>query len=262
LYIADLYYGGVIRAVNERTGWLTTPAGVAVAGYYGDGRPATRAELNQPCSAAVDGAGNLIIADSANDRVRVVAAASGTFYGRAMQRGRIYTVASAGRPAGICGLDNGPKFCPVDAEPDHAGNLVIADTGEADQYTKAAFVRVVAGRSGTFYGQKMTVGRMYLVAGGGTGFSGDGGRAVGAGLGTTIGAVRVDAAGNLVVADTAASRVRVVAVRSGSLRQGRSSRQCHDRRRTNGGGGPRWQPRGLRWGLPGAGCGREDRPLL
>ena len=45
---------------------------------------------------AVDGAGNLVIADSDNDRVRVVAASTGTFYGQAMTAGDIYTVAGNG----------------------------------------------------------------------------------------------------------------------------------------------------------------------
>ena len=37
---------------------------------------------------AVDGAGNLVIADTDNDRVRVVAASTGSFYGQAMTAGR------------------------------------------------------------------------------------------------------------------------------------------------------------------------------
>ena len=44
----------------------------------------------------MDGAGNLVIADTGNDRVRVVAASTGTFYGRAMTAGDIYTVAGTG----------------------------------------------------------------------------------------------------------------------------------------------------------------------
>ena len=45
---------------------------------------------------AIDPDGNLAIADSANNRVRVVAARSGTFYGQAMTAGDIYTVAGDG----------------------------------------------------------------------------------------------------------------------------------------------------------------------
>ena len=44
----------------------------------------------------MDAAGNLLIADSNNSRVRVVAASTGTFYGRAMTAGDIYTIAGNG----------------------------------------------------------------------------------------------------------------------------------------------------------------------
>jgi hypothetical protein len=45
---------------------------------------------------AVHGTGSLLIADSDNNRIRVVAAASGTFYGGPMATGKIYTVAGDG----------------------------------------------------------------------------------------------------------------------------------------------------------------------
>ncbi|MGH3158059.1 MAG: hypothetical protein ACRDNF_15990, partial [Streptosporangiaceae bacterium] len=224
LYIADWVNGGVIRAVNERTGRLTTPAGVAVGGYDGNGRRATDTELWDPCSAALDGAGNLVITDigppapagTVNNWVRVAAARTGTFYGHAMKAGRLYTIA-----AGQCDFYEGyATFCPADAEPDHQGNLVIADTGGADDHsmtTKPALVRVLAGSSGTFYGQKMTVGHMYIVAGGADGFSGDGGPAVGAGLGLSISTVRVDSVGNLVIANNGTGRIRVVAAATGTF---------------------------------------------
>ena len=41
----------------------------------------------------VDAAGNLLIADTGNSRIRVIAAATGTFYGQAMTAGDIYTIA-------------------------------------------------------------------------------------------------------------------------------------------------------------------------
>ena len=44
----------------------------------------------------MDRAGNLVIGDSDNNRIRVVAASTGTFYGQAMTKGDIYTVAGDG----------------------------------------------------------------------------------------------------------------------------------------------------------------------
>ena len=87
---------------------------------------------------------------------------------------------------------------------DGAGNLVIADSANNR-------IRVVAAASGTFYGQAMTAGDIYTVAGNGTGgFSGDGGPAVSAELSHPQG-VAVDAAGDLLVADAGSNRIRQVA---------------------------------------------------
>ena len=51
---------------------ITTVAGVATAGFSGDGGPATAAELNDPFSVAVDVSGNIYIADTFNQRIRRV----------------------------------------------------------------------------------------------------------------------------------------------------------------------------------------------
>ena len=49
-----------------------------------------------PEGVALDAAANVLIAGFRNDRVRVVAASTGTFYGQAMTAGDIYTVAGGG----------------------------------------------------------------------------------------------------------------------------------------------------------------------
>jgi len=212
-----------VRVVAARTGTfygqamtarhIYTVAGNGIYGFSGEGGPATAAELASPDQTAVDGAGNLVIADSANDRVRVVAASAGTFYGQAMTAGDIYTVAGTGTfgfsgeggPATGAELD-GPRGVTVDG----AGNLVIADRGNNR-------VRVVAVSDGTFYGQAMTTGDIYTVAGNGTfGFSGEGGPATAAEL-ASPGQTAVDGAGNLVIADGANGRVRVVAASDGTF---------------------------------------------
>jgi streptogramin lyase len=70
LYIADaLNYR--VRKVTPG-GIITTVAGNGTAGFSGDGGPATSAELYWPAAVAVDGAGNLYIADYANSLIRKV----------------------------------------------------------------------------------------------------------------------------------------------------------------------------------------------
>jgi secreted PhoX family phosphatase len=202
------YYGQAMTA-----GDIYTVAGGSLAGYGGDGGLATKAKLDEPLDVAVDGAGNLLIADGANNRIRVAAAKKGTYYGQAMLPNHIYTVAGDGT-FGFSG-DGGAATAaelsiPDDVAVDAAGNLVVTDSGN-DR------VRVVAATAGTFYGQAMTAGDIYTVAGNGTvGFSGDGGPATSAELGSP-GQTAVDAAGNLVIADTGNDRVRVVAGSTGNF---------------------------------------------
>ena len=104
---------------------------------------------------AADAAGNLLIADTGNSAIRVIAAGTGTFYGQPMTAGDIYTIAGTGtagytgdgNPAARAEL-NGPQGLTVDG----SGNVVVADTGNYR-------VRVVAAGTGTFYGKPMTAGR-------------------------------------------------------------------------------------------------------
>jgi NHL repeat len=96
LYIADSG-NNVIRRVDARTGIITTVAGDVAAdqasdglgGYAGDGGPATAARLNDPQGVAVDGAGDLFIADTFNNAIREVTPA-----------GTITTVVNAAPAAG------------------------------------------------------------------------------------------------------------------------------------------------------------------
>ena len=191
---------------------IYTVAGDGTAGSGGDGGPAASAELNGPQAVTVDGAGDLVIADTGNDRIRVVAAASGTFYGQAMTAGHIYTVAGTGA-AGYSG-DGGPATAatlrtPTSVTADAAGNLLIADSANNR-------IRAVAATSGSFYGQAMTAGDIYTVAGNGTyGFAGDGDPAASAELRDPMG-VSFDGSGNLLISDTNNERVRLVAAASGS----------------------------------------------
>jgi hypothetical protein len=221
LLIADTRHNRV-RVVAAKTGTfygqamaagdIYTVAGTGHRGFAGDGGPATRAELSYANGVAVDAAGNLVVADLDNQRVRVVAASTGTFYGQAMTAGDIYTVAGDGTfgfngdgiPATSAELTT-PQSVAVDA----AGNLLIADTDNLR-------VRVVAASTGTFYGQAMTAGDIYTMAGNGSDASGDGGPATRAEFSAPDGNVAVDAAGNLVIPDSS-NRVRVAAAKTGTF---------------------------------------------
>ena len=214
LVIAD-DVNNLVRVVAAKTGTfygqamtkgdIYTIAGNGQEGFSGDGGPATSAELGNPGSVAADGHGNLLVADTFNARIRVIAASAGTFYGQAMTMGDIYTIAGDGT-RGFSG-DGGPATAaslddPADVTVDHAGNLVIDDEGNNRE-------RVVATATGTLYGQAMTKGRIYTVAGnGGCCFSGDGGPATHAALSIPAGAA-VDGQGNLVISDS--GRIRLVA---------------------------------------------------
>jgi sugar lactone lactonase YvrE len=197
------FYGQPMTA-----GDIYTVAGNGTMGFAGDGGPATAAALGIPEGVSVDPSGNLLIADSFNNRVRVVAAKTGTFYRRAMTAGDIYTVAGNGTQ-GFAG-DGGPAtaaeiYAPVGVLRDDAGNLVLTDAGNNR-------VRVVAESTGTFYGKAMTAGNIYTITGTGTAeFTGDGGPATAAGLAGPTGIAEVGGTGGLAVADASNNRVREIA---------------------------------------------------
>jgi hypothetical protein len=182
LYIADLG-NHRIRKVDT-AGVITTFAGTGVAGFSGDTGQATAAQLNAPYDVAVDGAGNVYIADINNHRIRKVDTA-----------GVITTFAGTG-VAGFSGDTgqataaqlNGPSGVAVDG----AGNVYIADLNNHR-------IRKVD-----------TAGVITTFAGTGTaGFTGDTGQATAARINTAFG-VAVDSAGNVYIADTGNQRVRKV----------------------------------------------------
>jgi hypothetical protein len=52
-------------------GIISTVAGTGIAGYKGDGGPATSAQLNNPQGVSVDATGRVVIADTANNVIRI-----------------------------------------------------------------------------------------------------------------------------------------------------------------------------------------------
>jgi hypothetical protein len=181
-------YQWQLNGTNLPNNIITTVAGNGAYGYSGDGYLATNAELYNPTYVAVDGSGNLFIADSGNNRVRKVST-----------NGIITTVAGNG-PSGNWGTYSGDGGTATNAglsQPeglalDASGNLFIAD----------------------FYNQRIrkvtTDGIITTIAGNGTNdYSGDGGMATNASLYYPAG-MALDAAGNLFIADSGNNRIREV----------------------------------------------------
>jgi sugar lactone lactonase YvrE len=163
---------------------ITTIAGDGTIGGGGDGGPATSAQLSLPFQIALDSVGNLYVADALNNRIRKISVT-----------GIISTIAGTGT-AGFSG-DGGPAASaelnfPTAVTLDASGNVYIS---EGDNHR----VRKVD-----------TSGIITTVAGNGTaGSSGDGGLATDASINNPVG-LKVDAAGNLIVADQVSNRIRKI----------------------------------------------------
>jgi len=182
LYIAD-YFNHRVRKVDA-SGIITTVAGTGVAGFSGNGGPATAARLNSPATMAVDAAGNLYIADQFNHRIRKVDAG-----------GIITTFAGTG-VAGFLG-DGGPATSarlnfPNQIEFDGAGNVYISDQVN-DRIRKVDAGGIITTFAGT----------------GVAGFSGDGGPATSARLNEPSDVLR-DGAGNFYINDRLNRRIRKI----------------------------------------------------
>ena len=192
IYIADTN-NYRIRKVTASTEIITTVAGNGTSGYSGDGGAATSAELSYPEKVAVDGSGNIYIADYYNERIRKVTASTGI----------ITTVAGNGT-AGYSG-DGGPATSaelssPAGVALDSSGNIYIADLSNSR-------IRKVT----------VSTGIITTVAGNGTsGYSGDGGPATSAELFFPF-SVETDSGNNLYIADFDNCRIRLVTVASGTI---------------------------------------------
>jgi len=186
---------------------------VTVAGLYRtwtstqDNIPATKANLDQPSSFAFDGAGNLYIADSAHNKIRMVCATGNvTIAGSTCPGAQIITTVVGTGDAGDSGYPGPAKDCTMSAPNgvaiDGAGNLYIADTANN-------VIREVSASTGI----------INTIAGNGTaGYGGDGLVATAASveLNGPVG-VTVDAQGNIYIADIANQRIRRIDAVSGII---------------------------------------------
>ena len=118
VYIADT---GNHRVRRVASGVITTIAGNGVMGFQGDGADATKLALSSPGGVAADSAGNVYVADSENNRIRVV-----------RTDGSIRTLGGTG-VRGYTG-DNGPAVLaqvagPVDIGFDGTGAVLSVESG-------------------------------------------------------------------------------------------------------------------------------------
>ena len=201
-------------------GNISTVAGTGGVGEHGDGGPAVNATIDEPQSVAVDAHGNLVIADSTNNRVRVVAVSamnpgyrlSGCTGTCTWAVGDIYVIAGHG----IGGYNgdripavNAQLFAPTGVAVDKVGNVVIADS-----LNERVRVVAVSPANPGYFVSSWTIGDIYTVAGNGPGslpYNGDGIFATDAQVSNPQ-RVSFDASGNLFIADTGNQRVRVVAL--------------------------------------------------
>ncbi len=192
LYITDTDNHAVRKVAPD--GIIATIAGTpGMSGFSGDGGLANAAKLNAPIGVAVDGSGNVYIAEAGNNRIRKVTAADG----------KIATIAGTG--SGAYGGDGGPATAaslnfPYGLTLDKDGNLYVGD------FNNHRIRKINAAD-----------GMISTVAGTGTaGYNGDDRPATEASLASPIN-VAFDKDGNLIIADNGNNRIRKVNASDGKI---------------------------------------------
>ncbi|HWW20937.1 MAG TPA: immunoglobulin domain-containing protein [Steroidobacteraceae bacterium] len=179
VYVADSTRD-IIRQVSPN-GVVTTIAGTAEIALSSDGI-GTNAYFTNPGGVAVDPSGNLYVADTGNDTIRLI-----------QPNGTVSTIAgTAGNVGNSDGTGNTASFnAPGGIATDAAGNVYIADTGNNTirKMTPAGAVSTLAGTAGVVGSQDGT--------GAGARFNAPEG-------------LTVDAAGNVFVADTLNNTIREI----------------------------------------------------
>lgn len=231
LYFAEMG-NHVVRRLTS-SGVVTIFAGTGTQGFGGDLGPATAALLDSPSGLALDGAGDLFIADTHNHRIRRVDAVTGI----------ISTYASASLPVALAFNPQGALVV-ADAASHQvlviasameqgsvvAGNGLQGFSGDGDAATAASLDTpsgIAFDSAGDLYiadAHNHRVRRVDAVTGlistvGGTGqpgFSGDGSAAANAQMDLPRG-ISFDAAGNLLIADSRNQRIRRVDVTTGVM---------------------------------------------
>jgi hypothetical protein len=213
IYIADLYNYRV-RKVNS-SGVISTVTGNGTQTYGGDNGPAAAANL-YPYAVAVDGAGNLFISDTYNQRIRAINMQTSpiALSGVTIQPGNIATIAGNGQ---VGSVTNGPALNAEFSDPygvaaDANGNVFICDTYNREMYAVNTGTNTI-----TLAGIAIPAGNIAIIAGnGGYGFRGDGDLATTAEFSDPDG-IGVDAADNVYVSDTENQRVRKITNATGII---------------------------------------------
>jgi len=203
------YFGQTMSA-----GLAYVIAGTGLSGAFSSGVLGTSANLTGPYGLAFDG-GNLLITDYYTERVWLLSGTSGTFFGQSMTAGHIYSIVgtgSAGFSANGTAAASAAIAGPFGVDVDAAGDLYLALANGSI----ANAILFIPSQSGSHYGQTMTAGDIYTIAGQqSAGYSGDGGPATSEKL-LFPRSVTVDQAGDLYIADCYNGLVRFVPTSSGT----------------------------------------------
>jgi len=183
-----------VRRIAARSGFISTLAGNGEAGFSGDGKPAILSQLRQPHSIAFDNAGNLLICDIGNSRLRIVS----------RETGFIDTLSGTGER--IATPDSGPLtgtplLGPRSIDTDNNGNayLVLREGN-------AVFQLDIAGN------------RLQRIAGTGEqGYTGDGGEAITATFNGPKGIAYSGQDHSLYIVDTENHVIRKMSLRTGII---------------------------------------------
>ncbi|HYF48284.1 MAG TPA: hypothetical protein VEJ63_02700 [Planctomycetota bacterium] len=250
IYVSDSGHHQVLK-IDPTTGRIVIFAGNGTAAFFGDGGPAVSAGLNTPGALALDGSNNLFIVDVGNFCVRRVDALTGIITTVA-GTGTVNTGSTATALLGDNGPATTATFGPNmgGIAINGSGAIFVSDAGNdvVRTFTVGGNISTAAGVPGTagfvdgpvatalldtptglafdaagnlYIGdsgnrrvRKLAAGALSTVAGNGSGgFSGDGGAATSANLGT-VGGLAIDANGNLLIAATSSNRIRRVDVGS------------------------------------------------
>ena len=186
IYIADLL-NNRIRKIGAGSQIITTIAGggtCASGSFCGDSSAATLASLYAPMSITLDASGNLYIADTGNNRVRMVDKNTGIIY-TIVGTGLIGFTGDGGQ-ATLANLHN-----PYGIAIDESGNLYVADNLNNRIREIESGIEIIN-----------------TIAGNGIGsYAGDGTVATSAELHNPFG-IAIDADGNIYVADCSNNRIR------------------------------------------------------